>query len=152
MVTTSLSGTNGGTINGGASSPVSVGNFVPIIIPNALRLSFTPGVGTTIGSNTARIDFNIDAVTVSAFVPFNYSVSNALTVVTPGFAIVNSGINSFRVDIGSWGGALPANSNNAIGLDGRITFLSASAPEPGTFVLLGLGIAPIAVAIRRRRK
>jgi hypothetical protein len=150
VVTTTLSGSNGGTISGGT---IGIGGVASIIIPDALRLSYTSGVGTTLGTNTASIDFNVDAVTVTALVPFNYSVSTSNTLISPQTTLVTSGLNIFRIDIDSWGGALPANTNNAVGLTGKITFVGlSSAPEPGTLALFGLGVAPIAVAIRRRRK
>jgi hypothetical protein len=149
---------NGPASGTGVGSLATPGSFVNVSFVQGLNVTLASGAGVNTGSNTGSFTFVTNTGNATINVPINYSINNGVTssitssVVgtnfiiggTP-FSFVLNPLNNQTLAF-SGGGTV-----NLLTMTGTVRNIS-NAPEPGTLALLGLGIAPITVAIRRRRK
>ena len=131
--------------------------------PSNFTISILNSGGLNVSTGTATGNFTIATTTGNASfnVPISYTVtdqaagiSSALVNITATPVDFSIGGDTFRFAFGPINGAY-ADNNTAQAISpvpATITFLSSGAPEPATMALFGLGIVPVAVAIRRRRK
>lgn len=153
-LTTALTGTPGGTFGSGS---LSLGGDTTLNFPGPIQFITGAGAGTTSGSNSIVLQFVIAGIPETVHVPIAYSYTgpiggSSVLNMTPTATNFTTGSGTFRVEFGNFGGGGLGNGT-VLPLSGTFRFLSgASAPEPATVALFGLGLAPVAVAIRRRRK
>ena len=123
------------------------------------------GVAGTMGSgsNQGNFTFNIAGGSASVAVPITYTVTDTANGISSDLVTVSSTTQLFNIVSGGtqvFSFKLNNNSGNIVDngapqtlspITGTLTFLG-TAPEPGTLALLSLGVMPVVVAVRRRRK
>jgi hypothetical protein len=138
---------------------LTVGNTTSVTFPSGFIMAIASGAGTSTGTATEKFNFNVaGGSALNVNVPITYTVANPTNAAnaivginsTPVLFNVFGNIFSFRL-INSGLSVGTGNVVQPVTVAGTITYVSA-APEPATVALFGLGLAPIAVAIRRRRK
>ncbi|MCX6365393.1 MAG: PEP-CTERM sorting domain-containing protein [Armatimonadetes bacterium] len=150
--TTSIVGSPAGVF--GVPSLVGFGSSTVVNFPTNFQFNIANAAGTSTGTNDVTLAFDINGVTVTGIVvPVSYSVTTISVAFTGATIPFTAGDKNFSFRF-SGNNSVPATgSAQNVNLPGVLTLVSASAaPEPGTLALFGLGVAPIAVAIRRRRK
>ena len=115
------------------------------------------------GSNQGNFTFNIAGGSASVAVPITYTVTDTANGISSDLVTVSSTTQLFNVISGGtqvFSFRLNNNSGNIVDsgapqtlspITGTLTFVG-TAPEPGALALLSLGVMPIVVAVRRRRK
>lgn len=115
-----------------------------------LRLS-TSGGSSNVGSSATDVgDFSILLLSINADLLSGYPMDwSQFTATLSGLTGGETGRFAFRYFVTDAGGLAP--NANYIGID-TVTYLSTptSVPVPGTFALLGLGLAGFAAARRRK--
>jgi len=116
-------------------------------ISEALTLTFTSGNVTAIGGNFFISDYNDNFQSVSVTLNLNDGTSVTWTPTTfaDSYRAFTSDVAILSLTMSGPGPSLYASIDN-------LTVGAAAVPEPGTWALMGLGLAGLATLARRRNK
>ncbi|MCX6365244.1 MAG: PEP-CTERM sorting domain-containing protein, partial [Armatimonadetes bacterium] len=147
--TTALVGTPAGTFG---NATLALGEATGIAFNPGFQISVANVAGTATGTNTGNFTFVINGATVPVSIPITYTVTNSLVGFSSSTPVIfTAGGQDFQISASSSSGVTATGTPQTVTFGLSIQFMGlSSAPEPGTLALFGLGVAPIAVAIRRR--
>jgi hypothetical protein len=149
--TTALVGTPAGAFG---NPTLTLGQATGVTFSSGFQISVADVAGTATGTNTGNFTFVINGDTVPVSIPITYTVTNSLVGFSSSAPVTfTAGGQDFNISASSSSGVIATGAPQTVTVGLSIQFMGlSSAPEPGTLALFGLGIAPVAVAIRRRRK
>ena len=152
---TTLFGSGTGTVAGGFATNIdSTGKTISFAAPITFDITAGGGSGPTTATQLANFAINVGGTDYAGALTLQYSVTpvtgstSNVAVTAAGPASFTDGTNTFNFTLAPSNTTLNNGPGQSFGFSGTL----ATVPEPATLALFGLGLAPIAVAIRRRRK